>query len=67
MTSRSLTEAVYVLLALGLVLTEVLARRSEDGVPTFGELVRGAMRSRSAQIGIVLAWWWLGWHFLLAT
>jgi hypothetical protein len=66
-TSRALTEAVYVLLALGLALTEVLARRDEEGLPTFAELVRGAMRSRSAQLGIVLAWWWLGWHFLLAT
>jgi hypothetical protein len=66
-TSRALTQAVYVLLGLGLVLTEALARRRADGPPTFAALVRGAMRTRSAQLGIVLAWWWLGWHFLLAT
>ena len=66
MTSRTLTLLAYGALAAALLLTEVVARRGHTSVPRFGAVVRLAMRSRSAQLGIVLAWWWLGWHFLLA-
>jgi hypothetical protein len=34
-------------------------------VPSFAGLLQRAMRTRSAQLGILLAWWWLGWHFIL--
>jgi hypothetical protein len=61
-----LTIAGYLALAAALVATEVVARRPRSAVPTFGLLVRRGLRHRSAQLGIVLAWWWLGWHFLLA-
>jgi Family of unknown function (DUF6186) len=65
-TSRVLTIAGYLMLAATLVATEVVARRPRARVPTFAGLVRWGLRHRSAQLGIVLAWWWLGWHFLLA-
>ncbi|MGZ4437450.1 MAG: DUF6186 family protein [Nocardioidaceae bacterium] len=51
---------------LSALIDPLLARAGRAGVPTFGALVRLAMRSRSAQLGLVLTWWWLGWHFLLA-
>ncbi len=66
MNPRLLTELTYLALAVGLLGTEALARSPRSTVPTFGALVRRAMRHRSAQLGLVLAWWWLGWHFLLA-
>ncbi|MGZ4492862.1 MAG: DUF6186 family protein [Nocardioidaceae bacterium] len=51
---------------LSALIDPLLARAGRAGVPTFGALVRLAMRSRSAQLGLVLTRWWLGWHFLLA-
>jgi hypothetical protein len=24
------------------------------------------MATRAVRIGMILAWWWLGWHFLVA-
>lgn len=63
MTSRQATILVYVGIGLLLLGLELLARTTER-VPTFGTLLRAALRHRSAQLGLVLAWWWLGWHFL---
>jgi hypothetical protein len=27
-------------------------------------VVTWAMRRRTTQVGLILAWWWLGWHFI---
>ncbi|MEO7126157.1 MAG: DUF6186 family protein [Nakamurella sp.] len=61
---RSITIAVYVVCALALMVTEILARATRLHVPTLAALFRWMLRRRSAQIGIVMAWWWIGWHFL---
>lgn len=63
MTSREWTIAVYVVLGLTLVALEVLARLRLARVPTVADLLGAVLRHRSAQLGLVLAWWWLGWHF----
>lgn len=60
---RTASIAVYLACALALAVTEVLARRTRLPVPTLGALFRWMLRRRSAQIGIVMAWWWVGWHF----
>jgi hypothetical protein len=64
-TSRALTVLAFLAIAGMLVLVELYARREDSRVPTFPSLLRRAMRTRSAQLGILLAWWWLGWHFVL--
>jgi hypothetical protein len=61
---RGVTIAIYLACALALAVTEVLARRGRLGVPTLAALFRWILRRRSAQIGVVMAWWWIGWHFL---
>lgn len=61
---RAITIAVYLACALALAVTEVLARLTRLPVPTLAALFRWMLRRRSAQIGIVMAWWWVGWHFL---
>ena len=65
MTSRGVTVAVYLMLAGSLLLLELLARREAVAVPRFRELVLRALGTRSAQFGLVLAWWWVGWHLVL--
>lgn len=67
MSSRVLTSLVYLAVALSLVATELVARRPRSSVPTSADLVRWVAHRRSAQIGLLLAWWWLGWHFVLGA
>jgi hypothetical protein len=63
LTAREVTVAGYLLfLAAGAIL-EVLARRAGSRIPTLGAAMSRAMRSRSARVGIVAGWAWLGLHF----
>ncbi|HEU5002377.1 MAG TPA: DUF6186 family protein [Actinomycetota bacterium] len=63
MSSRFLTEAGFVALALVGVLLEVLARLPGSRIPTLGSAVTRAMRSRSGRVGIIAGWAWIGLHF----
>jgi hypothetical protein len=67
MSSRVLTSLVYLAVALSLVATELVARRPRSSIPTIADVVHWASRRRSTQIGLLLAWWWLGWHFVLGA
>lgn len=64
LSSHVLTVSVFVLLGLAFLGLEVAGHASRWPVPTLGRVVSGLLRRRSARIGILLAWWWLGWHFL---
>ena len=66
MNAHAVTVAVYALLLAGLVLAAAVARRRPDLVATVPDVVRSAGRTRAGQLVLLLAWWWLGWHFLLA-
>ncbi len=63
MSSHDVTVAVYLSLASMFVVLELLARFSRLPVPTFGSILSWVMRHRAGQVGVVLAWWWIGWHF----
>ncbi len=65
MTERLVTVAIYLVLGAGLLATEVEARRPGSRVLTFPRMVHEVMEHRAAQLGMLLAWWWVGWHFLL--
>ena len=67
MSSRVLTGVVYLAVAVSLVVTELVARSRRTTVPSSADLVRWVSRRRSAQIGLLLVWWWLGWHFVLGA
>jgi hypothetical protein len=64
-SSHAVTEAGFAVVAAGLLALEVVARRAPGVVPTLSEVLCWAMRRRSTQLGLLLAWWWLGWHFIL--
>lgn len=66
MGSRQITILVYCLLAAGLVVVELLSRRENSRIPPLEVMVRRALRDRSTQLALLLAWWWVGWHFMLA-
>jgi hypothetical protein len=67
MTSRSVTIASYGALALLLVLAGVVARARPDSLATVTAVTRRVCRTRPGELCLLLAWWWLGWHFLLGT
>lgn len=60
----ALTLGAYLLITAAAVLTQALAIRHPEKVPSFADGLLAAMRTRSAALGLVIAWWWLGWHFI---
>jgi len=45
------------------VVLQLLATRTEVPVPSFGELLTRAMRSRTGRVRVLVAWAWIGLHF----
>jgi hypothetical protein len=48
---------------------ELAARRPGAKIPSFGMMCAWAMRYKVkgmpvGRLGLLLVWWWLGWHFL---
>jgi hypothetical protein len=64
MSSRAITITGYVLIGLGLLTVELIAHRPGSRTPTLAQLAGYVMRERWGRIGMLLAWWWLGFHFL---
>lgn len=65
MNPRAITIAGYILIGLTALAVEVVARRRPDSrIPRFSELVGRVMEERWGRIGLLLVWWWLGFHFL---
>lgn len=65
MTERVVTVVVYIVLGVGLATTEIASRRPGSRLLSFPRLVNEVMEHRAAQLGLLLAWWWVGWHFLV--
>ena len=63
MSSHEVTIAGYLLVVAGIVLLQVLATRTRAPVPSFGDLLTRAMRSRTGRVGVLVAWAWIGLHF----
>lgn len=62
MSSHDVTIAGYFVVAAGIVALQVLAART-SAVPSLGDLLTRAMRSRTGRVGILVAWAWIGLHF----
>jgi hypothetical protein len=63
MISHEVTIAGYLLAVAGIVLLQVLATRTRIPVPSLGDLLTRAMRSRTGRVGVLVAWAWIGLHF----
>lgn len=62
---RAVTVAGFALFLLAAVAIELVARRDPERVAPLGDLLERVMATRSARVGILLFWWWIGWHFLV--
>ncbi len=66
MTSAATTATAYAAVGVLAVTLQVLGVLRPARFPTLARVLTWAMRRRSTQLGLVFAWWWLGWHFLTA-
>ncbi|MEY9930668.1 hypothetical protein ABH926_005315 [Catenulispora sp. GP43] len=64
MSPRAITIAGYVVIGVAAVLVELLARRPHSRVPRLSQLVSRVMHEKWGRVGMLLVWWWLGFHFL---
>ncbi|CCH78588.1 conserved hypothetical protein [Nostocoides japonicum T1-X7] len=64
MTWHAATVATYVVIGCAALLLELLGRLGVGTLVPLGAVVRRGLRHRSTQLGLLFAWWWLGWHFL---
>ena len=63
MTSHEVTIAGYLVVLAGIVVLQVLATRTRARVPSLGDLLTRAMRSRTGRVGVLVAWAWIGLHY----
>ncbi len=63
---RAITVCGFALCGLAAAALYVQGRRKPEQFAPLGDLLDEAMNTRSARVAIVLFWWWLGWHFLVA-
>ncbi|MEN9956440.1 MAG: hypothetical protein RIR46_48 [Actinomycetota bacterium] len=65
MTSREIVIAGYIaFIAIG-VLMWLIFRAPNSPVSTVGALIDRIMHHRTTRLAVMLAWWWVGWHFLV--
>ncbi len=65
MTIRFLTIAGFLACLIAVGILELIAKRNSEKLMPLTSTVDHVMATRSARIGILLFWWWLGWHFLV--
>jgi uncharacterized protein DUF6186 len=63
MTSHGVTIGGYLLAGAGIVVLQVLGAWTRAPVPSLGDLLTRAMRSRTGRVGMLVGWAWLGLHF----
>ena len=65
MIDRVTTIAIFVACALSVLALDLGARQRPDRVCDLALLFRRLMARRATRVAVVLAWAWLGWHFLV--
>jgi uncharacterized protein DUF6186 len=63
-SSRAVTIAGFLLLAAALAALDLIGRRPNTRVPSLAQLCGFVMRDTWGRLGVLLLWFWLGWHFL---
>lgn len=63
---RELTIAAYLACAATVIVLVVLSHVPRAPIGTFSSLLDRILADRATRIALVVFWWWLGWHFLVA-
>lgn len=65
MTARDLTYAGFALIGVVALALILFSHRKNSPVPTLSVLFGRLMRRRTTRVALVLAWWWIGFHFFV--
>jgi len=60
------TALVFVACGVAGVILWLTGRRNALGLAPTGELFDLILGERAVRITILVFWWWIGWHFLVA-
>jgi hypothetical protein len=63
---RTFTIAVYLVLFAGVLALALIARLRPRVVAPLGVMLERVLTQRPARVVLILFWWWLAWHFLVA-
>jgi hypothetical protein len=63
MSTRTLTILGFVAIGLAAAALQIRSGRSQTRTPSLGEVFGHLMRTRTGRVGVLLSWWWVGWHF----
>ena len=63
---RTFTIAVFIACVLAAGMLWLTSRQYPGRIAPVGELLDGVLADRAARVALVVLWWWLGWHFLVA-
>ena len=63
MNSHNVTIAGYLLVVAAIVLLQLLATKTRAPIPSLGDLLTRAMRTRTGRVGMLVAWAWIRLHF----
>ena len=68
MTSHNYTLIGYLtILAVGFIVWFANRDGKNKRFTTLGSMFRRILRYRGTRLGLILFWWWLGWHFLVSV
>jgi hypothetical protein len=65
--NRWITIAGYLSFVVAGLVAWVITRRKDSKVASIGKLFNRVMHHRATRVAIMIAWWWVGWHFLVNT
>jgi hypothetical protein len=57
--------SVFLLCLVAVAAGSLLARRNDPDA-TITALFDRMMSDRTVRLAVIVCWWWLGWHFLVA-
>ncbi|WP_020659769.1 DUF6186 family protein [Amycolatopsis benzoatilytica] len=65
MNSRLVTEIGFGVIVAAAILLWLGSHLFPKKIPPLTTVLAALMRKRSTRIALVLAWWWVGWHFFV--
>ncbi len=63
--TAAITIAGYLCFVVAGCVIWLVTRREKSKVASLGDLLDRVMHHRATRVAIMLAWWWIGWHFLV--
>ena len=63
---REVTIVIYVLCLVAAVALAIGSHRPQWRIAKVTEMLDSVLAQRAPRVALVVFWWWLGWHFLVA-